>query len=110
MINGMIMDVPGHPMGKNRYETFEELYTYCYRVAGTVGMMMLPILGTADGYTEAEAKSPAEALGIALQLTNILRDVGEDLTTRGRIYLPQDELKRFGLTEDDLFAMKVTEK
>merc|ERR1719191_860939 len=70
---------------------------------------MMPILGTADGFTQEQAKVPAIALGIALQLTNILRDVGEDLE-RGRIYLPQDELRRFGLTEEDLFARKVTEK
>lgn len=107
MIKGMVMDVPG--MGQDRYKTFEELYLYCYRVAGTVGIMTLPILGTAEGYTEAEAAKPAEALGIALQLTNILRDVGEDLE-RGRIYVPQDELARFGLTEDDLFACEVTPK
>merc|ERR1719265_1812647 len=72
-------------------------------------MMMLPILGIADGSTAEEAKAPATALGIALQLTNILRDVGEDLK-RGRIYLPLDEIKQFGLTEEDLFAGKVTEK
>ena len=105
MIKGMIMDVPG--MGQDRYETFDELYLYCYRVAGTVGIMTLPILGTAEGYTEEQASKPAEALGIALQLTNILRDVGEDLE-RGRIYLPKDEMERFGLTEEDLFACKVT--
>ena len=107
MIKGMVMDVPG--MGQDRYKNFEELYLYCYRVAGTVGVMTLPILGTAEGYTEEEAAKPAEALGIALQLTNILRDVGEDLE-RGRIYLPQDELERFGLSEDDLFACEVTPK
>merc|ERR1719409_961761 len=71
--------------------------------------MTLPILGTADGYTQEEAKVPAEALGIALQLTNILRDVGEDLSY-GRIYLPEDELESFGITEEDLFTRKVTEK
>jgi phytoene synthase len=109
MIEGMVMDVPGHPKGKLRYQTFDELYLYCYRVAGTVGLMMLPILGTADGITQEEAKVPAVALGIALQLTNILRDVGEDLK-RGRIYLPQDELKKFGITEEDLFARKVDDK
>jgi len=108
MIDGMIMDVPGHPLGKERYNTFDELYMYCYRVAGTVGMMTLPILGTTEGYTSDEAKGPAIALGIALQLTNILRDVGEDLE-RGRIYLPLDELKQFGLTENDLFACRVTD-
>lgn len=107
MIKGMIMDVPG--MGQDRYQDFSELYLYCYRVAGTVGIMTLPILGTAEGYTEEQAAKPAEALGIALQLTNILRDVGEDLE-RGRIYLPLDEIKRFGLAEDDLFACEVTDK
>ncbi len=81
----MIMDVPG--IGKNRYQTFEELELYCYRVAGTVGLMVLPILGTAEGVSEEDAKFPALSLGIALQLTNILRDVGED-AVRGRIYLP----------------------
>jgi len=109
MIEGMVMDVPGHAKGKTRYQTFDELYLYCYRVAGTVGLMMLPILGTADGITQEEAKVPAVALGIALQLTNILRDVGEDLK-RGRIYLPQDELKKFGITEEDLFSLQVTDK
>ena len=59
--------------------------------------------------TVAEATEPAIALGIGLQLTNILRDVGEDLE-RGRIYLPLDELARFGLTEEDLFKCRVTEK
>jgi phytoene synthase len=109
MIAGMVMDVPGHPNGKLRYQNFDELYLYCYRVAGTVGLMMLPILGSADGVKQEDAKVPALALGIALQLTNILRDVGEDLR-RGRIYLPQDELKKFGITEEDLFARKVTDK
>lgn len=71
MIDGMVMDVPG--IGKNRYQTFEELELYCYRVAGTVGLMVLPILGTADGVSEEDAKFPALSLGIALQLTNILR-------------------------------------
>lgn len=71
MIDGMVMDVPG--IGKNRYETFKELELYCYRVAGTVGLMTLPILGTAEGVSEEDAKFPALSLGIALQLTNILR-------------------------------------
>jgi phytoene synthase len=109
MVEGMIMDVPGHAKGKQRYQNFEELYVYCYRVAGTVGLMTLPILGMAPGYTQEQATEPALALGIALQLTNILRDVGEDLT-RGRVYLPQDELKEYGLTEQDLMAKKVTDK
>lgn len=107
MIAGMVMDVPG--LGQDRYENFEQLYLYCYRVAGTVGLMTLPILGAAEGYTEEQAAAPAVALGIGLQLTNILRDVGEDLE-RGRIYLPQDEIKQFGLTEEDIFQCQVTPK
>lgn len=105
MIAGMVMDVPG--LGQDRYRTFDDLYLYCYRVAGTVGLMTLPILGTADGYTEDQASESAVALGIGFQLTNILRDVGEDLE-RGRIYLPQDELKAFGMTEEDIFRCVVT--
>lgn len=107
MIAGMVMDVPG--IGKDRYQNFEELYLYCYRVAGTVGLMTLPILGAAKGYTQEQAAEPAIALGIAFQLTNILRDVGEDLE-RGRIYLPKEELDAFNLSEDDLFSCEVTEK
>lgn len=107
MIKGMIMDVPG--LGQERYETFDDLYLYCYRVAGTVGLMTLPILGTAEGVTQEEAIEPAIALGIGLQLTNILRDVGEDLE-RGRIYLPLDEFRAFGITEDDLYACRVTDR
>ena len=79
-------------LDQNRFETFDELYLYCYRVAGTVGLMMMPIMGTAEGYTYEEALEPALALGVALQLTNILRDVGED-RARQQIYLPQEELE-----------------
>jgi len=68
-----------------------------------------PILGTAKGYSYEQATEPAVALGIGLQLTNILRDVGEDLE-RGRIYLPQDEIASFGLTEEDFFRCEVTPK
>lgn len=107
MIAGMIMDVPG--LGQERYKNFDELYLYCYRVAGTVGMMTLPILGVEKGYTEEEAAGPAVDLGIGLQLTNILRDVGEDLE-RGRIYLPLDEIAAFGLTEEDIFSCEVSPK
>jgi len=93
MIKGMVMD-----LDQNRFETFEELYVYCYRVAGTVGLMMMPIMGTAPGYTAKQALEPALALGVALQLTNILRDVGED-RGRQRIYLPREDLDRFGVSE-----------
>nr|ATQ35989.1 phytoene synthetase [Diacronema lutheri] len=98
MIEGMLMDLK-----QDRYETFDDLHLYCYRVAGTVGLMTLPVMGTADGVTYEEAVEPALALGIALQLTNILRDVGED-ARRGRIYLPKDELKRFGVSEEQVLA------
>jgi phytoene synthase len=100
MINGMIMDVPG--IGQNRYKSFDELYLYCYRAAGTVGLMTLPVLGTSKGFSVNDAKESAVALGIAFQLTNILRDVGEDLKLYNRIYLPTDELKSFHVEEEDL--------
>ena len=96
MIKGMVMD-----LDQNRFETFDELYLYCYRVAGTVGLMTMPIMGTAPGKTYEQALEPALALGVALQLTNILRDVGED-RVRQRIYLPQEDLRRFGVTEQSL--------
>lgn len=96
MIKGMVMD-----LDQSRFETFDELYLYCYRVAGTVGLMMLPIMGTAPDSTYEEALKPALALGVALQLTNILRDVGED-RVRQRIYLPQEDLRRFNISEASL--------
>jgi phytoene synthase len=85
------------------YASFEELAAYCYRVASTVGLMAMHIIG----FSGLEAIPYAVKLGIALQLTNILRDVGEDWRNR-RVYLPQDELAAFGLTEADLAAGKVT--
>eukprot|EP00193_Tetraselmis_chui_P015121 CAMPEP_0177789210 /NCGR_PEP_ID=MMETSP0491_2-20121128/22608_1 /TAXON_ID=63592 /ORGANISM="Tetraselmis chuii, Strain PLY429" /LENGTH=399 /DNA_ID=CAMNT_0019311019 /DNA_START=107 /DNA_END=1307 /DNA_ORIENTATION=- len=94
MVRGMRMDV----RPEVRYATFDDLYLYCYRVAGTVGLMTIPVLGTAPGVTVEEAAGPGVALGVALQLTNILRDVGED-ARRGRIYLPVDDLRRFGVSE-----------
>ncbi|RKH12504.1 phytoene/squalene synthase family protein [Corallococcus sp. CA053C] len=92
LISGMEMDLTKH-----RYGTWDELELYCYRVAGVVGLMLTPVLGCED----ARAVEPAADLGRAMQLTNILRDVREDLE-RGRVYLPAEELKAFGLTEDDL--------
>ena len=103
MIDGMLMDTPGHEIFQDRYETWEELYLYCYRVAGTVGLMVLPIMGCSEDSTLEEALEPALALGVALQLTNILRDVGEDRARR-RIYLPQEDLERFGVSEAALLA------
>jgi phytoene synthase len=99
MIDGMLMDTP--QFGQTRYETWDELYMYCYRVASTVGLMTMPVIGTAEGFTAEQASKPAVALGIGLQITNILRDVGED-ARRGRIYLPAEDMKRFGVTEKQI--------
>lgn len=87
-----------------RYETFDELYGYCYRVASTVGLMSSEILG----YSEKIALEYAEAMGIAMQLTNILRDVKED-AAMNRIYLPQEDLRRFGVSEKQIFAGKAND-
>ncbi len=85
----------------NRYETFDELYVYCYRVASTVGLMSSEIFG----YTDENTLKYAESLGIAMQLTNILRDVKED-AAMNRIYLPQEDVRKFGVTEEQIFAGK----
>lgn len=88
-----------------RYASFEELKRYCYTVASVVGLISIEVFGyRGDG----QARECAVDLGIALQLTNILRDIQEDLR-RDRIYLPQDELARFGCTEDDLRAGAATD-
>jgi phytoene synthase len=92
LISGMEMDLT-----KRRYESWEELDLYCYRVAGVVGLMMAPMLGCEEEW----ALGPASDLGRAMQLTNILRDVKEDLD-RDRVYLPLEELAAFGLSVDDL--------
>jgi phytoene synthase len=86
-----------------RYATFDELYKYCYRVASAVGLVVLPIFG----FKDKGALVPAEACGIAFQLTNILRDVKED-ARMGRIYLPLEDLRRFGVSEDDILNARVT--
>jgi phytoene synthase len=81
--------------GPVAFGTFAELYRYCYRVASAVGLACVPIWGLRPGADPEAAKGSAEAAGVAFQLTNILRDLGED-RSRGRVYLPQDELERFG--------------
>eukprot|EP00747_Dinoflagellata_sp_TGD_P057695 gnl/TRDRNA2_/TRDRNA2_150765_c0_seq1.p1 gnl/TRDRNA2_/TRDRNA2_150765_c0~~gnl/TRDRNA2_/TRDRNA2_150765_c0_seq1.p1 ORF type:complete len:363 (-),score=-19.86 gnl/TRDRNA2_/TRDRNA2_150765_c0_seq1:123-1211(-) len=99
MIGGMRMDT-----AKSRYETFDELYEYCYRVAGTVGLMSTPVMGidtNFNGTLDTVFKS-ALALGTANQLTNILRDVGEDAQQRDRIYLPLEELDKFGISDREV--------
>lgn len=85
-----------------RFATFEDLCLYCYRVASVVGLVSIEIFG----YRNASAKRYAVELGYALQLTNILRDVSKDLANEGRIYLPQEDLDRFGVTADDLVKRK----
>ncbi len=102
MIEGQRMDLK-----KFRYKNFSELKLYCYRVAGTVGLMTQNVMGIDSAYTSApwsnkpDPSEAAIALGIANQLTNILRDVGED-RHRGRIYLPQDDLKKYDYSEEEL--------
>jgi phytoene synthase len=100
LLRGARMDVT-----VNRYATYDDLRDYCYLVASTVGVLVTPILGALD---EA-ALHDAIALGHAMQMTNILRDVGED-AGMGRIYLPADEMARFGTTEADIFAGTVDER
>ncbi|WP_416233136.1 phytoene synthase [Cyanobium gracile] len=109
MIEGQRMDVL-----RDRYASFSDLQLYCYRVAGTVGLMTQEVMGVDAAYTSApwserpDTSEAAVALGIANQLTNILRDVGED-RGRGRIYLPQEDLDRFGYSEADLMAGRLNE-
>jgi phytoene synthase len=94
VIDGMTMDLE-----RSRYLDFAELERYCHRVAGVVGLMSAEIFG----YTEARTRDYAHDLGIAFQLTNIIRDVGED-ARRGRIYLPQQEFAAHGLTASALLG------
>jgi phytoene synthase len=94
IIEGVEMDV-----GDRRYDTFDDLYQYCIRVASAVGLVCLEIFG----YEDPGSRQYATDLGVALQLTNILRDVAEDLR-RGRVYLPQEDLRAHGVTEADLRA------
>ena len=107
LVDGMRMDLI-----KSRYATFEELYEYCYRVAGTVALMSVPIMGVSADYrgpTEPIYRA-ALALGLANQLTNILRDVGEDARTRGRIYIPVEDLTAFGITEGEVINGTLVDK
>ncbi|TVP65533.1 MAG: phytoene synthase [Leptolyngbya sp. LCM1.Bin17] len=112
MIAGQRMD-----LHQSRYQTFEELELYCYRVAGTVGLMSTTVMGVDTQLQTAPWHRPetldptqqAIALGIANQLTNILRDVGED-ARRGRIYLPLDDLAAFNYSEADLMAGVVDDR
>jgi phytoene synthase len=99
LVEGVKMDVVG-----TTYETFEELLPYCRRVAGTIGRLCLAIFGLRDPGQRARAEGLADELGVALQLTNILRDVRED-AEGGRIYLPAVELAAHGLPWEDPAAL-----
>jgi len=100
LIDGVAMDLE-----RRRYETFEALRQYCLRVASAVGLICVEIFG----YRDARTREYAIELGIALQLTNILRDVAVDLE-RGRVYLPLEDFARFGCREEDLRAGVVSAK
>ena len=93
LVDGVMMD-----LGTDSYATLEELKGYCHKVAGVVGLMVLEVLG----YRSEEAKRHAETLALAMQLTNILRDLREDAELR-RVYLPEEDMRRFGYTRDELF-------
>ncbi|GAB4126667.1 MAG: presqualene diphosphate synthase HpnD [Sideroxydans sp.] len=99
IIDGMEMD-----LDQPRYADFKSLQLYCYRVASVVGLLSAEIFG----YTDRETLKYAHDLGIAFQLTNIIRDVGED-ARRNRIYLPLDEMQQFGVTAADILNARETE-
>lgn len=99
LIRGVEMD-----LSKQRYQNFEELKTYCYLVASSVGLMCRQIFG----FRNESTRDYAINLGIALQLTNILRDVKDD-AKRGRIYLPLEDMQRFGVTEQDILSNEYTQ-
>jgi phytoene synthase len=99
IIDGMEMD-----LHQSRYADFKTLHLYCYRVASVVGLLAAEIFG----YSDRRTLKYAHDLGLAFQLTNIIRDVGED-ARRGRIYLPQEELARFGVSEADILQNCSTE-
>ena len=98
IIAGVEMDLE-----RSAYATFEDLHPYCYRVASAVGLCCIEIFG----YTDVRAREYAVNLGVALQLTNIMRDVQPDALA-GRVYLPQEDIERFGITADDLAAGRYT--
>ncbi len=99
IIDGMEMD-----LAQTRYPDFKALHLYCYRVAGVVGLLAAEIFG----YTDRRTLKYAHDLGLAFQLTNIVRDVGED-ARRGRIYLPEDEMARFGVPAGDILEGRRSE-
>ena len=99
LVDGVEMD-----LHRSRYDTFDELVGYCRRVASAVGLICIEVFGCRD----SRSRDYAINLGLALQLTNIIRDVAVDFAN-GRVYLPQEDLARFGVTEDAIRAGRVTE-
>ncbi|WAW10264.1 presqualene diphosphate synthase HpnD [Oxalobacter vibrioformis] len=99
LIDGMQMD-----LNQRKYPDFEALSSYCWHVAGVVGLLAANIFGA----TQPQTMVYAEKLGLAFQLTNIIRDVGDDVRL-GRIYLPEDEMAQFGVSTDDILNLKHTE-
>ncbi len=101
LVRGTAMDLPAQPSTdadtRLHYETFDELYDYCYHVASVVGLVCIRIFG----YRDPKAEKLAEQTGVAFQLTNIIRDVKED-SQLGRVYLPYEDLRRFGVGPDAL--------
>ncbi|MGH8629895.1 MAG: presqualene diphosphate synthase HpnD [Burkholderiales bacterium] len=100
IIDGMEMD-----LAQQRYDRFESLHDYCYKVAGVVGLMAASIFG----YAQPTTSRYASDLGTAFQLTNIIRDVGED-ARRGRIYIPHEDLERFGVSENEILGLRETDR
>ena len=100
-----LIDGVNRDLTQSRYQTFEELATYCYGVASTVGLMSMYIVGFKDN----EAVPYAIKLGVALQMTNILRDIGEDYQN-GRLYLPREELSFYGIREQDIADGRITDQ
>ena len=98
LIDGMQMDLE-----QARYNSFDDLKLYCRRAAGVVGCLIARILG----FTQPQTLEYADKMGLALQLTNIIRDVGED-ARMGRIYLPQEDLQHFGVSEQDILSANAT--
>jgi len=99
-----LIDGVARDLSQTRYQTFDDLATYCYGVASTVGLMSMYIIG----FKTQDAVPYAIKLGVALQMTNILRDVGEDYKN-GRLYLPREELITYGIREEDIAAGRVTD-
>jgi phytoene synthase len=99
ILNGMLMDLK-----YQGYETFADLKVYCHCVAGAVGLLVAQVFG----YTDNQTLEYAKQLGIALQLVNIIRDIGED-ADRGRIYIPTEDLRRFNVNPNDIFDKKYSD-